>query len=1281
MYDYYQSKGKGTFAINPLSGLSGVYIGEENLAQILSDLNSKIPTNYVTTDTEQTITGKKLINNISATNLTANTATIGSLNAYSQSKIVINTDLDLKSSNGADGYKIMGVKTPTENWQAANKYYVDTNFVSKTELINSIEQTILPISGTANRASPVYGGTIDFSKLTYNYPIKSISSMIVKSATTSGSFASSEVYLKVFQSNTDPITNSVSDYTFLGASENKQSNTINTVMTFSFNNLIVDETKSLLVMFSTTNTNDFNNLVGCRIELVNENPNTFPNIGYITSVSNGNLTIAQAQSLDLTIVATADAYEIGDQCFYNSDGINKKFDSVESQIPTNHVTTDTAQTITGTKTLVGPTKFNLDNGSANGISIKANQLPNGTDVFKEYYQPESGNDVRRSMIIEAPSGNGTDLVLKQGNNDRRLVLSVPHGPHSNNNGIYLTTSGAGIYLDAGTGSINVLSDIDLKSSDGTNGKTIMGVNNPVRDYQVANKKYVDEKTAPLMGITPIAKELLNEVQLVNITDVSTTMDTFISGIAYNGSKYIASTRGDGLLSSSDGINWTQSKLLIKNESGEVFDHKISILNKIRYLNGYFFASVANLRYINPNNSSEAIAHPYHGIIYSSDGINWDWTPAKYLVEDYPANESGSRWRRFIYDIIFDGTNYVFGTDRWDWQTGVYVGELSWFSSVTDDLHTLNLGDNYGAFSVSYSDLNNNYVIGTRTGVLTVDTLEVDAVPSVDDTFVGKAIYQVSYYKGQYVAAEYGTDPGGIWISIDGLNWELKTPFEEGRYIQQWTLRPIYLASGIWAFLSMNHSGVDGATYSVYVTNDFNTYVETEIRTNENTLIDIQLINGRLYATGSSKIYYVDISNGLASLDDISNEISKYNISTKAIESIVDEKLGDLTDTYVTLDTDQTISGAKVFENGAYGKAIVTEVNPDVGKVWSQSNITSGYFDSVFYGDNLWVAGGTGLYYSEDGMNWTQSNITSGYFRSVRYSDGLWVAGNKGLYYSEDGMTWTQSNITSDSIYSVHYANGLWVAGTGSNGIYYSTDGKTWTNFNSSFGKVTHINYANNLWLASSETSGILFSLNGMSWSRSNLTGSNSYSTCYANNLWTAASSLGIYYSEDGIGWTPSNLINIGVFSLHYSNGLWVAGSNNGLYYSIDGKTWIQSNITTGAVKSILYSNGLWIAISNGSLGIYYSEDGMNWIQSNITSDSFYSLHYANGLWVTTSDSNKGLYYSKYILGDSEVQSPYVTSHDLTKIIEQLQAKITSLEAQLAAVTTETNNIATEMEEI
>ena len=239
----------------------------------------------------------------------------------------------------------------------------------------------------------------------------------------------------------------------------------------------------------------------------------------------------------------------------------------------------------------------------------------------------------------------------------------------------------------------------------------------------------------------------------------------------------------------------------------------------------------------------------------------------------------------------------------------------------------------------------------------------------------------------------------------------------------------------------------------------------------------------------------------------------------------------------------------------------------------------------------------------NGTKWTQSNITSGSFSSLYNANGVWIAAGSGLYYSTDGQTWTQSNITSGGFSSVVNANGLWVAisrETGSGkGIYYSTDGQTWTRSNITSGVFSSVVNANGLWVAGGAYSG----------------------TSYT----------GFYYSTDGKTWTQSNITSDGSGSVVNANGLWVAGSSSssrGLYYSTDGKTWTQSNITSGGFpSSVVNANGLWVAGSNYGKGLYYSTDGQTWTQSNITSGSFSSLYNANGVWVAGSSSSKGLYYS------------------------------------------------------
>ena len=117
--------------------------------------------------------------------------------------------------------------------------------------------------------------------------------------------------------------------------------------------------------------------------------------------------------------------------------------------------------------------------------------------------------------------------------------------------------------------------------------------------------------------------------------------------------------------------------------------------------------------------------------------------------------------------------------------------------------------------------------------------------------------------------------------------------------------------------------------------------------------------------------------------------------------------------------------------------------------WTQSNITTGVFDSIHNANGIWIAGNisdstTGLYYSTDGKTWTQSNITKGGFDFVYNTNGIWIASclqynspvRDGLYYSTDGMTWTLSNVQYRFSKLPQYVNGVWVAYS-SSGLYYS----------------------------------------------------------------------------------------------------------------------------------------------------------------------------------------------------------------------------------------------------
>ena len=333
--------------------------------------------------------------------------------------------------------------------------------------------------------------------------------------------------------------------------------------------------------------------------------------------------------------------------------------------------------------------------------------------------------------------------------------------------------------------------------------------------------------------------------------------------------------------------------------------------------------------------------------------------------------------------------------------------------------------------------------------------------------------------------------------------------------------------------------------------------------------------------------------------------------------------------------EQNISDT-VTEDNTSGSYTLTTANRPSSEIeytnvvsdWIRSNVTTdnGNFRSFYYSNGICVAGGSGLWYSTDGMTWSRSNVTSGTFSSVYYANGLWVAGGPGLWYSTDGMTWTHSNQTSGSFNSVYYGNGIWVAAanSGATGLWYSTDGMTWTQSNVTSGNFRSVYYGNGIWVGASNSIGLWYSTDGMTWTQSNVTSIYFYSVYYANGIWVAGvynGSKGLYYSTDGMTWTQSNMTSGYFYSVYYANGIWVAGSSgsSGLYYSTDGITWTQSNVTSGNFYSAYYANEIWVACGNNK-GLYYSTDGMTWSQSNVTSGIFHSAYYVNGIWIT------GLYY-------------------------------------------------------
>lgn len=354
--------------------------------------------------------------------------------------------------------------------------------------------------------------------------------------------------------------------------------------------------------------------------------------------------------------------------------------------------------------------------------------------------------------------------------------------------------------------------------------------------------------------------------------------------------------------------------------------------------------------------------------------------------------------------------------------------------------------------------------------------------------------------------------------------------------------------------------------------------------------------------------------------------------------------------YIIQDSTLTnIADAIRTKDGSTGTIAVSEMASKISNIksgfpngmeWTQSNVTDVAFSDVRYADGIWVAlsdssSKKGFYYSIDGKTWTQSNITTEYYNSIfslrcdpaiGNANGLWLIGS---YYSTDGKTWVENTNDIVPAYSARFfnANGVWIAGANglSMNMNRSVDGINWT-LDSSRLTIEYC-YANGIWVSAGN--GMYYSVDdGITWTQT------STIICgdvrFGKNIWVAAGydSTGLYYSLDGMTWTQSNITSITVGTVCYANGIWVACSyDNGIYYSLDGMVWTLSTSSSHASKALrcYYANGIWLAfLEYTNNAILYSTDGKEWTRAiNIPHTN--AVYNANGIWVAATDN--GLYYS------------------------------------------------------
>lgn len=334
---------------------------------------------------------------------------------------------------------------------------------------------------------------------------------------------------------------------------------------------------------------------------------------------------------------------------------------------------------------------------------------------------------------------------------------------------------------------------------------------------------------------------------------------------------------------------------------------------------------------------------------------------------------------------------------------------------------------------------------------------------------------------------------------------------------------------------------------------------------------------------------------------------------------------------------------------------------DIQNWYCANNAFSNVTDFVAASPTGFVALGTSVKYSGDGINWSDTATTSISLDTVAFglakngptTSYVWVGtSNRSIYISsDDGYTWQAPGYTTlANIVSLVYSGSNWL-GVGSNIIQYSADTELWSNVTTTFAEDVIFNavaYNSNQgrWVAGAVSTTADKSL----WSSSNL---QTWNSALSGGFSTSISGYGVGYSvftsstytfaagkAAFSGITPVEQAILQVFSNgtgNYvaSNSLTMNNASNvfqsevrGIYGSIDGPyhyvavgggevpqktigrsltgapgSWVPA--ITGGFSTVGYGithfGTNWIAVGDAQTTlntIQYSPDGANWFGTN-----------------------------------------------------------------------------------
>jgi hypothetical protein len=559
----------------------------------------------------------------------------------------------------------------------------------------------------------------------------------------------------------------------------------------------------------------------------------------------------------------------------------------------------------------------------------------------------------------------------------------------------------------------------------------------------------------------------------------------LRAVAYGGGQFVAVGDGGTIISSPDGYSWT-------NQTSGVS----SFLHGVAYADGQY-AAVGD-----------------GGLILISSNAA-AWTPAATITTDALRGIAGnSGWRtngvaQFL--AVGDSGVALAGTNASNWSALPRLTSNTLNAVIWNGFYFLVVGDQGMELFLAPDefDVMPPLLVYTTNNLYAVAASGNGVVAAVGDLTPNPLAY-TPYHTNRII---YSFDLGTTWQPQQWIIDQYGNP-------NLWQLSEYFILTGLThgpnGFVGVGYTGYDLEYHpAVVMTSPTGTnWTELPASTSENPLNSVAWGNGLYVAVGDfgSIVVSTNSVNWHEVLPDRRGDIAVIACGTNLCIATASQAwyswgFSDFSALVSTNGLNWTVSRTKsqlptitdldcggIQFVGVSGTSIFTTQD---GYNWQGNSSFTNAFHGVKFANGQFLAVGDNgnIFSSVDGTNWNNRSIptaASFSFNSVAYGNGLYVAGGTIAANSPDGITWTvcASNLPA-TLTRIVYGRGLFVATAYSGGGYNpggkiltSPDGVSWTiQFVEPNGEaLSGIAYSGGLFVAISGFSGTIFqSTDGINW--------------------------------------------------------------------------------------------------------------------------------------------------------------------------------------------------------